>query len=38
MAAQVEIQAGPHRIVSRVTREAVVDPGLAVVGAPSPRG
>lgn len=28
--AQVEIQAGPHRVVSLVTREAVEDLGLAV--------
>ncbi|GAA1877983.1 TOBE domain-containing protein [Streptantibioticus ferralitis] len=28
--AQVEIQAGPHRLVSLVTREAVEDLGLAV--------
>ncbi|MCQ4081037.1 helix-turn-helix transcriptional regulator [Streptomyces sp. RB6PN25] len=28
--AQVEIQAGPHRLVSVVTREAVEDLGLAV--------
>ncbi len=30
VAAQVEIQAGPHRIVSVVTREAVEELGLAV--------
>lgn len=28
--AQVEIQAGPHRMVSMVTREAVEELGLAV--------
>ncbi|MET8901391.1 TOBE domain-containing protein [Streptomyces sp. NPDC004538] len=28
--ARVEVQAGPHRIVSPVTREAVEDLGLAV--------
>jgi len=30
VAAQVEIQAGPHRLVSLVTREAVEELGLAV--------
>lgn len=30
VAAQVEIQAGPHRLVSLVTREAVEDLGLEV--------
>ncbi|MFD7511429.1 molybdopterin-binding protein [Streptomyces sp. NPDC059853] len=30
IAAQVEIQAGPHRLVSLVTREAVEELGLAV--------
>ncbi|MEV6009719.1 TOBE domain-containing protein [Streptomyces sp. NPDC051976] len=30
VAAQVEIQAGPHRLVSLVTREAVEDLGLVV--------
>lgn len=30
VAAQVEIQAGPHRLVSLVTREAVEDLGLQV--------
>ncbi|WP_405809276.1 TOBE domain-containing protein [Streptomyces sp. NBC_01520] len=28
VAAQVEIQAGPHRLVSLLTREAVEEPGL----------
>jgi molybdopterin-binding protein len=30
VAAQVEIQAGPHRVVSLLTREAVEDLGLEV--------
>ncbi|MFJ6247053.1 MULTISPECIES: molybdopterin-binding protein [unclassified Streptomyces] len=30
VAAQVEIQAGPHRLVSLLTREAVEEPGLEV--------
>ncbi|MFB6768691.1 TOBE domain-containing protein [Streptomyces sp. NPDC056337] len=30
MVARVEVQAGPHRIVSLVTREAVEDLGLTV--------
>ncbi|MFJ2748242.1 molybdopterin-binding protein [Streptomyces sp. NPDC087297] len=30
VAAQVEIQSGPHRVVSLLTREAVEDLGLAV--------
>ncbi|MFC8489611.1 molybdopterin-binding protein [Streptomyces sp. NPDC057235] len=30
VAAQVEVQSGPHRLVSLVTREAVEEPGLGV--------
>lgn len=34
--AQVEIQAGPHRLVSLVTREAVEELGLAAPRSPGP--